>query len=135
MFIVGGPVGAMAACLLAANDYMLPFPHALARLGNNRDQLRRHYNLQNYFLNVGVDDLIAYNNLLASFLNNEPSKYFPLFEAAAREAADQVTAPREVSTNHPLSVSGSLLCPPPLTRRCPVLPLLILRPARPSPTA
>jgi len=60
-----------------------------------RDQLRRHYNLKNFFLEVDLDDLIAYNDQLASFLNGEPAKYFPLFEAAAREAADQVTAPRE----------------------------------------
>lgn len=31
-----------------------------------RDQLRRHYNLGNYFLDVDLDDLIAYSDALVS---------------------------------------------------------------------
>lgn len=56
-----------------------------------RDQLRRHYNLKKYSLEVDLDDLIAYDEMLASLLRSKPADYFPLFENAAREAADQVT--------------------------------------------
>jgi len=59
-----------------------------------RDQLRRHYNLGNYHLDVDLDDLIAYSDALASLLQTKPTDYFPLFEAAAKQAADMVTAPR-----------------------------------------
>ena len=58
------------------------------------DQLRRHYNLGNYFLDVDLDDVIAYRDDLASLLQSKPSEYFPLFEAAAKQAADMITAPR-----------------------------------------
>jgi len=59
-----------------------------------RDQLRRHYNLGNYYLEVDLDDLIAFSDGLASLLHTKPAEYFPLFESAATNAADQITAPR-----------------------------------------
>lgn len=60
-----------------------------------RDQLRRHYNLGNFFIEVDLDDLIAFSDKLASLLQSKPTQYFPLFERAATEAADMVTSPRE----------------------------------------
>ncbi|XP_054715712.1 DNA replication licensing factor mcm5-A-like [Uloborus diversus] len=59
-----------------------------------RDQLKQHYNLQQYWLEVSLEDLTSFDELLGEKLNKQPTEYLPLFEEAAREVADEITKPR-----------------------------------------
>ncbi|XP_068681579.1 DNA replication licensing factor mcm5-like [Montipora foliosa] len=59
-----------------------------------RDQLKRHYNLGQYYLEVDLQDLTSYDEQLADKLTKNPAEFLPLFEDAAREMADEVTKPR-----------------------------------------
>ena len=59
-----------------------------------RDALRRNYALRNYSVNVNVEDLSAFDDSLADKLYKNPAELLPLFEEAACEVADEVTAPR-----------------------------------------
>ncbi|XP_077996532.1 DNA replication licensing factor mcm5-like [Glandiceps talaboti] len=59
-----------------------------------RDELKRHYNLGQYYLEVNVDDLSSFDEELADKLCKQPSEHVPLFEQAAKEVADEVTRPR-----------------------------------------
>eukprot|EP00057_Strongylocentrotus_purpuratus_P035774 XP_801948.1 PREDICTED: DNA replication licensing factor mcm5 [Strongylocentrotus purpuratus] len=59
-----------------------------------RDELKRHYNLGHYFLDVSLDDLASFDEDLADQLQKQPAEYLPLFEEAAKETADEVTRPR-----------------------------------------
>jgi len=59
-----------------------------------RDQLKRHYNLGQYYLEVDLQDLTSFDEQLADKLAKSPAEFLPLFEDAAREMADEVTKPR-----------------------------------------
>ncbi|XP_073248217.1 DNA replication licensing factor mcm5-A-like [Porites lutea] len=59
-----------------------------------RDQLKRHYNLGHYYLEVDLQDLTSYDEQLADKLTKSPAEFLPLFEDAAKEMADEVTKPR-----------------------------------------
>ncbi|KAI0231389.1 DNA replication licensing factor mcm5 [Lamellibrachia satsuma] len=59
-----------------------------------RDQLRRHYNLHQYWLEIDLDDVSSFDDLLAEKLTKQPTDHLPLFEEAAKEVADEVTRPR-----------------------------------------
>eukprot|EP00794_Sanderia_malayensis_P020544 gene20544-22565_t len=61
-----------------------------------RDQLKQHYNLGEYYLEVDLNDLASYDELLADKLLKSPTEFIPLLEAAAKEMADEVTRPRPV---------------------------------------
>jgi len=61
-----------------------------------RDQLKRNYNLGQYFLDVSLDDLRSYDEHLAEKIRKTPTEYVHVFEDAAREMADEVTKPRPV---------------------------------------
>ncbi|CAI9718955.1 DNA replication licensing factor mcm5-like [Octopus vulgaris] len=59
-----------------------------------RDQLKRHYNTGNYWLQVDLEDLSNFDEALAEKLQKSPIEHFPLFEDAAKEVADEITQPR-----------------------------------------
>ena len=59
-----------------------------------RDQLKRHYNLGEHWLEVDLGDLASYDDELADFIYKQPAEYVPLFEQAAKEIADEITRPR-----------------------------------------
>lgn len=59
-----------------------------------RDQLKRHYNLGQYYLEVDIEDISSFDAVLAEKLQKLPSEHLPLFEEAAKEVADEVTRPR-----------------------------------------
>lgn len=59
-----------------------------------RDQLRHHYNLRQFFVEISLEDLTSFNEVIADKLIGQPTEYLPLFEEAARELADEVTRPR-----------------------------------------
>ncbi|XP_066919905.1 DNA replication licensing factor mcm5-A-like [Clytia hemisphaerica] len=59
-----------------------------------RDQLKRNYNLGQYYLEVSLDDLRSYDELLVDKLLKNPTEHIAIFEEAAKEIADEVTKPR-----------------------------------------
>ncbi|XP_046401937.1 DNA replication licensing factor Mcm5 [Ischnura elegans] len=59
-----------------------------------RDALKRQYNLRKFWLEVNIEDLASFDESLADALYKQPAEHLPLFEAAAKEVADEVTAPR-----------------------------------------
>ncbi|XP_071961885.1 DNA replication licensing factor mcm5-A-like [Antedon mediterranea] len=59
-----------------------------------RDELKRNYNLQQYWLEINIDDLRSYDEDLAEKLMKQPTEFLPLLEEAAKEIADEVTHPR-----------------------------------------
>ncbi|XP_078388210.1 DNA replication licensing factor MCM5 [Cetorhinus maximus] len=59
-----------------------------------RDELKRHYNLGEYWIEVSLEDLSSFDEDLADYLLKQPSEHLPLLEEAAREVADEVTRPR-----------------------------------------
>ena len=61
-----------------------------------RDELRRHYNLGQYFIEIDLGHLASYNDELADLIYQCPAEHIPLFEEAAKEMADEITRPRPV---------------------------------------
>ncbi|XP_018321449.1 DNA replication licensing factor Mcm5-like [Agrilus planipennis] len=59
-----------------------------------RDTLKRNYNLKQYYLEVNIEDLASYDEVLAEKLYKQPTEHLPVFESAAKEVADELTAPR-----------------------------------------
>ena len=43
-----------------------------------RDELKRHYNLGHYYLDVSLDDLASFDEDLADQLQKQPAEYLPL---------------------------------------------------------
>uniref|UniRef100_A0A6G1S4P2 DNA helicase n=1 Tax=Aceria tosichella TaxID=561515 RepID=A0A6G1S4P2_9ACAR len=59
-----------------------------------RNQLRDHFNLGEYWINVSLEDLDSYDEVLSDKLKKSPSRLMELFEAAATEVCDDITQPR-----------------------------------------
>lgn len=60
-----------------------------------RDQLKDHFNLGEYWINVSLEDLDSYDEYLSDKLKKNPNKIMEIFELAATEVCDEVTAPRK----------------------------------------
>lgn len=56
--------------------------------------MRRNYNLRQYYLEVNIEDVGSFDEALADKLYKQPSEHLPIFEEAAKEIADELTAPR-----------------------------------------
>ena len=59
-----------------------------------RDQLKRHYTVHDYWVEVEIEDLSSFDEQLADSLIKLPAEYLPLFEEAATDMADELTRPR-----------------------------------------
>nr|XP_054326534.1 DNA replication licensing factor MCM5 isoform X2 [Pongo pygmaeus] len=59
-----------------------------------RDELKRHYNLGEYWIEVEMEDLASFDEDLADYLYKQPAEHLQLLEEAAKEVADEVTRPR-----------------------------------------
>jgi DNA replication licensing factor MCM5 len=59
-----------------------------------REQLKHHYNIGQYWIEIDLQDCISYDEDLADKLSKHPTEYLPLFEDVAKEVADEVTRPR-----------------------------------------
>ena len=59
-----------------------------------RDALKRQYNLGQFFLEVNLEDLASFDEALADKMYKQPTEHLSVFEEAAKEVADEVTAPR-----------------------------------------
>lgn len=60
-----------------------------------RDQLRDHFNLGQYWINVCLEDLDSYDEILCDRLKKNPLRLMEIFETAATEVCDDVTKPRK----------------------------------------
>ncbi|XP_073812632.1 minichromosome maintenance 5 [Musca autumnalis] len=71
-----------------------------------RDTLKRNYLNGRYFLEVEMEDLAGYDESLADKLTKQPTEHLQIFEEAAREVADEITAPRpeQEETMHDIQV-------------------------------
>uniref|UniRef100_A0AAQ6AFV0 DNA replication licensing factor MCM5 n=1 Tax=Amphiprion ocellaris TaxID=80972 RepID=A0AAQ6AFV0_AMPOC len=61
-----------------------------------RDELKRHYTLGEYWVEVEMEDLASFDEDLSDCLYKLPSENLPLLEEAAKDVADEVTRPRPV---------------------------------------
>ncbi|KAF7284925.1 hypothetical protein GWI33_017404 [Rhynchophorus ferrugineus] len=59
-----------------------------------RDNLKRNYNLRQYYLDINIEDLASFDEALADKLYKQPAEHLPIFEEAATEVADELTSPR-----------------------------------------
>lgn len=59
-----------------------------------REQLKHHYSICQYWVEVDLQDAISYDEDMADKLCKHPTDYLPLFEDVAKEVADEVTRPR-----------------------------------------
>lgn len=59
-----------------------------------RDALKQQYNLNQYFLEISIEDISSFDEMLAHRLQKQPADNLPLLEEAAKEVADEITAPR-----------------------------------------
>lgn len=59
-----------------------------------RNALKRNYNLRQYYLEVNIEDVGGFDETLADKLYKQPSEHLGVFEEAAKEVADELTAPR-----------------------------------------
>lgn len=59
-----------------------------------RDQLKQNYLLGRYFLEVEIEDLAGFDETLSDKIHKQPTENLQIFEEAAREVADEITAPR-----------------------------------------
>ncbi|KAM8930004.1 DNA replication licensing factor MCM5 [Pelodytes ibericus] len=59
-----------------------------------RDELKRHYNMGEYWIEVEMEDLASFDEDLADYLHKQPTEHLQLLEEAAQEVADEVTRPR-----------------------------------------
>ncbi|KAL9893039.1 DNA replication licensing factor Mcm5 [Glossina fuscipes] len=59
-----------------------------------RDTLKRNYLNGRYFLEVEIEDLAGFDESLADKLTKQPTEHLQIFEEAALEVADEITAPR-----------------------------------------
>ncbi|KAG8327690.1 minichromosome maintenance protein 5 [Homalodisca vitripennis] len=64
------------------------------------DALKRQYNLGQYWLEINIEDLASFDENLADKLYKQPTEHLPVFEEAAREVADEITAPRPEGEEH-----------------------------------
>ncbi|XP_045537903.1 DNA replication licensing factor mcm5 [Papilio machaon] len=59
-----------------------------------RDALKRNYNLNQYWVEINIEDLSSFDDILAEKLYKKPTEHLPVLEEAAKELADELTAPR-----------------------------------------
>lgn len=52
-----------------------------------RDALKRNYNLKQYWVEVNIEDLSSFDELLAEKLYKKPTEHLPILEEAAKEAS------------------------------------------------
>ncbi|XP_018397392.1 PREDICTED: DNA replication licensing factor Mcm5 [Cyphomyrmex costatus] len=59
-----------------------------------RDILKRNYNLGQYWMEINLEDLAAFDESLAEKIQKLPTEYLSVLEEAAKDVADELTAPR-----------------------------------------
>lgn len=60
-----------------------------------RDNLKKNYNLEQYYLEINIEDLGSYDDSLADKITKQPSEHLPIMEEAAKEVLEELTSPRK----------------------------------------
>lgn len=50
-----------------------------------RDALKRNYNLGHYWVEINIEDLSSFDELLAEKLYKKPTEHLPILEEAAKD--------------------------------------------------
>lgn len=50
-----------------------------------RDALKRNYNLHQYWVEINIEDLSSFDEVLAEKLYKKPTEHLPILEEAAKE--------------------------------------------------
>ena len=58
---------------------------------NPRDELKNHYNLGQYWIEVSLEDLSSFDEDLCNRVKKNPTEYLHMFEEAAKEVAHEIT--------------------------------------------
>ena len=66
-----------------------------------RDQIRENVLVKQYYCDVDIAHLIAYNEELANKLTSEPSDIIPLFEAALKQCTQRIVFPQTPQVDLP----------------------------------
>eukprot|EP00667_Euglena_gracilis_P004063 EG_transcript_4081 len=69
-----------------------------------QDELRRNVHAGNYFLEIDVSDIGGFDKKLKEGIISNPGLYLPLFEEAAKEAAQQCSAFASDADAHPIQI-------------------------------
>lgn len=56
--------------------------------------MKRNYLLGRYYLEVEIEDVAGFDEMLSDKLHKQPTENLQIFEEAAKEVADEITAPR-----------------------------------------
>lgn len=60
----------------------------------NRDELKNHYNLGQYWIEVSLEDLSSFDEDLCNRVKKNPTEYLHMFEEATKEVAHEITRTR-----------------------------------------
>ncbi|KXT15349.1 hypothetical protein AC579_10432 [Pseudocercospora musae] len=71
-----------------------------------RDQIRENVLSKQYYCDIDIAHLIAFNEELANRLNNEPAEIIPIFEAALKQCTQRILYPSR--SKEDLEISKSL---------------------------
>lgn len=61
---------------------------------DSSDALKQNYLLGRYYLEVEMEDLAGFDEMLSDKVYKQPTENLQIFEEAAREVADEITSPR-----------------------------------------
>lgn len=50
-----------------------------------RDALKRNYNLKEYWVEINIEDLSSFDEVLAEKMYKKPAEHLPILEEAAKE--------------------------------------------------
>lgn len=59
-----------------------------------RDQIKEHFGINQFWIEVSLNDLGVFNDELADKVNKSPIEHLKIFEIAATELTDEITKPR-----------------------------------------
>lgn len=59
-----------------------------------RNQIKEHYNIEQYWIEISLNDLTNFDEDLADKFHKFPIQYLKLFETATTELTDEITKPR-----------------------------------------
>lgn len=56
-----------------------------------RDALKRNYNLRQYWVEIHIEDLSSFDEVLAEKLYKKPAEHLPILEEAAKDVSKTYT--------------------------------------------
>lgn len=63
-------------------------------ISSYRDALKRNYNLRQYWVEINIEDLSSFDEVLAEKLYKKPTEHLPILEEAAKEVSVNAVSDR-----------------------------------------